>query len=321
MGIMQFLSSLPAILGLAGFVVYFFLSRNRSGDRITLDIVAKLRREAPELFPQGAERLDAAALTRLVENDANLRAKVSDQDFQLLRDTLRQQFVTSIVVYGLCGTIFLIGVGLYVYMSIRPIPVSVTSISAESTEAAAEGLPVDLDGLRVRWSATGDPEDIQVRLEEMAHQRRTSAKIVRSTEGEVTFAPEEYGQILTNRDHGGENRLRVAVQTAKSAYFSPDFAMRVGTTILAVHMEPLRIKIMGIIDNVAIQNYDFEARLVVWAAAPHQEATPITYGGNIPFGHNDFQLDPKLNYDWKTVKLVYFGPDDPRVVRTQLLGF
>ena len=41
--------------------------------------------------------------------------------------------------------------------------------------------------------------------------------------------------------------------------------MRVGTTILAVHIEPMRIKIMGVIDNVAIQNYDFEAKLLVWA--------------------------------------------------------
>ncbi len=97
--------------------------------------------------------------------------------------------------------------------------------------------------------------------------------------------------------------------------------MHVGTTILAVHIEPLRIKIMGVIDNTAIQNYSFEANLLIWAAASHQQPVPMTYGGTIPFGHNDFQLDRNLTYNWSTVKLVYFGPDDPRAVRTQLLGF
>ena len=71
----------------------------------------------------------------------------------------------------------------------------------------AEGLPVDLDGLRVRWSAAGDPEDIRVSLEEMDHQHRTPAKTVRSTEGQITFAPDEYREILNHRDHNGENRL------------------------------------------------------------------------------------------------------------------
>jgi hypothetical protein len=321
---MQFLSTLPAILGLAGFVVYFFLSRNRGGDQITLDIVAKLRRDVPGHLPPDAERFDPGMLARLIEGDAALRTKVSGQDFQLLRDALRQQFVTSITVYGLCAVVFLAGIALYVYTQLRPKPVSISSISAASVDPQAQGLPVDLDGLLVRWSAAGDPEDIKVSLEEMDHQRRTAAKTVRSTDGEITFAPEEIHDILTNRDHNGENKLRVTVQTSASSYFSSIFSIHVGTTILAVHIEPLRIKIMGVIDNEAIQNYTFDARLLVWATGPHQQSAPRTYpavGTTIPFGSNDFELDPDLTYDWSTVKLVYFGPDDPRTVRTQLLGF
>jgi hypothetical protein len=321
MGAMQFLSTLPAILGLAGFVVYFFLSRNRGGDQITLDIVAKLRRDIPDRLPAEAEKLNPATLERLIDGDAAIRSRVSDQDFQLLRDALRQQFITSIIVYGLCAMVFLSGIALYVYIQVRPKPVSISSISAASGNPLADGLAVDLDDLLVRWSAQGDPEDIRVSLEEMDHQHRTSTKIVRSTDGQITFAPGDYHEILNNRDHNGENNLRVAIQTSNSSYFSPTFSMHVGTIILAVHIEPLRIKIMGMIDNEAIQNYNFEAKFLIWAAAAHQQATPKIYGGNIPFGHNDFRLDADLTYDWSTAKLTYFGPDDPRIVRTQLLGF
>jgi hypothetical protein len=321
MGAIQFLSSLPALLGLTGFVVYFFLARNRTGDRITLDIVGKLRREAPERLPEGADKLDAAGLANLIEGDARIRAKVSEQDFQLLRDALRQQFVTSLTVYAACALIFLSGIAFFVYMSIRPVPVALSSISVESTDAAAQGVPVDLDGLRVRWSSLGDPEDVNVALEEMASHRRTTAKTVNSTEGEIVFSPDDYKAILSNRTHVGQNRMRVVIQTAKSTFMSPEFTMRVGTIILAARVEPLRIKIMGMIDNRAIDFYDFEAKLLVWATAAGQSPAPVTYGGQIKYGHNDFVLDANLKYDWSSVKLVYLGPDDRRIVRTELLGF
>jgi hypothetical protein len=288
MGAMQFLSTLPAILGLTGFVVYFFLARNRKGDRITLDIVGKLRREAPDRLAPGSEKLDAASLAKLIEGDATLRAKVSEQDFELLRDALRQQFITSLMVYGVCGLIFLAGIVFFVYMSVRPTPVSLSSISAESTEQVAQGLAVDLDSLWVHWSSQGDPEDVGVALEEMDTQRRTAAKTVRSTEGEVVFSAEDYAGILKNRAHGGQNRLRVVIQTAKEAFMSSEFAMRVGTTILAARVEPLRIKIMGMIDNRVIDFYDFEAKFLVWASASGQAPSPITYGGQIKYGQNDF---------------------------------
>ncbi|HKT71435.1 MAG TPA: hypothetical protein VJQ47_00980 [Steroidobacteraceae bacterium] len=35
----KFLSSLPALLGLTGFLVYYFLARHRGGDRITSEII------------------------------------------------------------------------------------------------------------------------------------------------------------------------------------------------------------------------------------------------------------------------------------------
>jgi hypothetical protein len=318
---MKFLSSLPALLGLTGFVVYYFLVRNRGGDKITVDIVAKLRQATPERLPAHPETLDPAALASLIEGDAQLRSEVSEQEFQLLRDALRQQFITSVIVYGLCVLVFLAGIGLYVYVSTRPTPVSVTSIAMESTDPAASGLTIDLDPLRVSWSAAGDPEDLAVSLEAMDSHRRTVAKSVRSTETQVVFSPADYRAILDTREHAATNRMRARLQTARSSFFSSEFPMHVGTTILAVHIDPLRIKIIGMIDDTAIPNYDFEAKLPLWARVPKKQPAPFTYGGIIHYGHNDFMLDPGLGYDWGSAKLLYLGPDDRRVVRTQLLGF
>jgi len=43
-----FLASLPAILALAGFVIYQIIGRNRHGDAITNKILDKIRQAAPE---------------------------------------------------------------------------------------------------------------------------------------------------------------------------------------------------------------------------------------------------------------------------------
>lgn len=321
MSVLEFIASLPALLAITGFVVYYILKRNRTGDRITLEIVGKLRREHPDRLPSGAEKLTPAALARLVQHDSALRAKVSEQDFTLLRDTLRHQFITLTLVYSLCAVVFLSGVGLYAYVSSRPQPLKISSISAASTDPAANGLPVDLDDRRIRWLAAGDPEDVAVSLEAMDTQQRTRAKTVRSSNSQVIFSPDDYRDLLANRSHGGENRLRVVIQSAKAIFVSPDFELHVGTTILAVRMDPLRIKITGMIDNSAIPFYDFDAKLLLWANAAGAAPSPLTIGGAITYGNSDFELDASLHYRWDTAKLMYFGPDDPRTVRTQLLNF
>jgi hypothetical protein len=321
MSALQFLASLPAVLGLAGFVIFYFLRRNQRGDEITREIVMKLRRGAPNRLPAQAESLTPATLTRLVENDATLRSQISDQDFQLLRDALRQQFVTSLTVYGLCGFVFLVGVALYTYVSIRPKPVSVSSISVQSADHATGGALVDLYPLRVVWNSNGDPEDLSVLLEDLDNHHRTSAKTVGSTEGVIVFDPDEYRRILNDRSHGGSNRLRAVAQSANATFMSTEAQVSVGTVILAALIEPTRLKIIGMIDNFAIPNYNFEAQLLVWVSHPGSAAQPVTYGGDIKYGYNDFHLDPTAKYDWSTRKLVYLGPDNPHTIRPEYLGF
>lgn len=321
MSAIQFLSTLPALLGLTGFVIYYFVIKNQGGDRVTLDIITKLRQSAPQHLPPNAEKIDVATLVKLIENDTTLRGKINDQDFKLLNSALSHQFITSIVVYIICAILFIVGAALYVYISIRPVPLALSSISVQSTNEKAQGLPVDLDDLKVQWASSGEPEDVSIALEDMASGHRTTSKSVRSTEGHVEFEPDEFKSILTSRQHNGKNRLRAVFQSSKASFVSPEFDMMVGVTILAVHIEPLRIKLMGMIDNIAVDNYSFEAKFLVWAKRVGKDATPITYGGQIEYGHNDVMLDATLTYDWSTTKLVYFGPDDQRVVRTELLGF
>lgn len=102
----KFLAGLPALLGLAGFVVYQLLGANKAGDEITSRILDKLRRQAPDSVPLD-KRLTPKQMVRLLETHQRLRAMVDDREFFLLEQALKQQFILNISVYfltvGFCG--------------------------------------------------------------------------------------------------------------------------------------------------------------------------------------------------------------------------
>jgi hypothetical protein len=101
-----FLSALPALLGLAGFVLYQVLGANRGGDEISRRIIEKIRNgEKGEVSPD--QRLTPKQVERLLEQRHRLRELVGEHDFRLLKQALTQQFTLTIFVYvlalGFCG--------------------------------------------------------------------------------------------------------------------------------------------------------------------------------------------------------------------------
>ena len=107
MGAYTFLSALPALLGLAGFVLYQLLGANRAGDEITRRIIDKLRSATEANGAPLDQRLTPKQLGRLLEQQQRLRKLVGQHDFVLLKQALSQQFVQTILVYvltlGFCG--------------------------------------------------------------------------------------------------------------------------------------------------------------------------------------------------------------------------
>ncbi len=108
-----FLAALPALLALAGFVLYQLLGANRSGDEVTRRIITKLRKTAPARIDKD-QRLTSQQVERILLADHELQKVVGDQDFQLLKQALHQQFVTSLTVYSLAVLFCSLSVFLFV---------------------------------------------------------------------------------------------------------------------------------------------------------------------------------------------------------------
>ena len=311
----SFLSALPAILGFVCFVVCQFLAKHAKGDAITKRLLEKVRREAPDLV-QKYEGLPTAKREHLIANDQQFRKHISEQDFQLLQQTLRNQFRISLVVYISTALLVVIGAALFTLAAIRPEPTRITDLSLVDTHEQARDYLVDLDTLKVTWHSRGQPSDVYVYIENLEDGQRSNEKKVESSQESVLFAPNEYLKVLKLRSKGSVNRVRVGVRNRTEAAMSVEFPLRVGIKISILGTEE-KIKVMARIDNQPIHFYDFEAKVVIPRKSGVAEF--LTLDG-FKYGANDRPISRPEDLEWNDIRLAYFGPDDSRIVRPEFLG-
>lgn len=315
MTVYEFFASLPAILAILGFVVFQFMKSHSKGDPATIKIVEKLRIDLPERFEEHSS-LNSQQLHSLLSEDNSLRAKVSEQDFLLLQQTLKQQHISTLVVYSLCAILFIVGVGLFTYQITKPEPLVIDNVNISSANPDAQGLPVDLDNLIVQWSAAGTTEDITAYIESIETRDRSRELRVRSDTGSVEFMRDDYSNLLINRQFPGWNRVRAVFQSGDNYFYSSEYKLHVGLTILAINFGE-KVKIGAMIDNSVVQRYNFEARIVAWNKS---EPDTISLGGTITNGQQDYPIEYSEQYDWGNAKIAYLGPDDTRLIRKKVVS-
>jgi hypothetical protein len=316
MNVNAFLSALPALLAIAGFVIYRLIDHQKQGRQITEQIIGKLRRDAPE-SANILEKLPPRQVAAKLRLDHELQKSVSQQDVELLSRVSQQEFIKSLSVYGLIALLFVVGVAAFVYTQTRPKPVSLSGWHLESTHPEARGLAVDLDELALTWKADGASEDLAILLENIQTGRRTGEFKAASAEQKLKFAADSYRDLLANRQNGSANRIRSIARGSAGVFVSEPFDLRVGIKILALPVEQdSALWMTALIDNDAIQDYRFDAKLVVW---PHVRSDgPVPFGGDMKNPKAVFAVTNFERIDWSTGKIVYFSPDDPRIVRTEI---
>lgn len=247
-----------------------------------------------------------------------MRRAVDEHDFQLLNRVSHQEFVKALVVYTLIGLLFTIGVIAFVYVHTRPDPLVISSWHLESATPDAKGLAVDTDDLVLTWKATGPREDIHVLLENVQTGAQSAELAVSSAEQRLIFRRDMYGTILKDQQLRGVNRIRAVARTSAGVQLSQEVDLRVGIRIVVIPVEEdSAFWLSAMIDNAAIQNYVYDAKVVVW---PKKAQAPLSFGDAMKNPKTVFPLVSFADIDFSTLKIAYFGPDDPRVVRTELMG-
>jgi hypothetical protein len=312
----SFLASLPALLGFCGFIVYQLLGSRAKGEPITQKIIEKLRREAPGTVSPD-KRLRPAQVERLLGGNQELQKLVGEQDFLLLQQALKQQFVITIVVYALAVSLCGLSAYLFVRQAQEGKALHIESLSMSDTDPAAGQHLVDLDPLQGQWHANGEAEDIQAYLENMQTGARSDVIAVPSAQGSVRFEPASYRPLLVERNHGGKNRLRLVLQARQAAFKSDVKDLEVGITVLTLLDGDARLTVAAMIDNSRIPFYDFRAKIVV--PGRKLATTPLSVGEQIAYQSPPLTVRRPAQYDWDDAKGVYFGPDDAALIRFQFL--
>ena len=314
---LSFLAVLPAALAVTGFVIYRFLGSQKESSRITSQIVEKLRADMPERSSQLAN-LPARQLSLELVRDHELRSMVGDKNFELLQLVLKQEHNRSLVVYGICASLFLVGMGAFIYVQTRPQPLVIDGWHLESVDSQAKGLAVDLDDLRLSWKATGPARDVSVVLENIQTRRRTEVMRVNSAEVSVVFQRGGLAPLLDERQFKRNNRVRAVMTLPTGDIVSSEFPLHVGMRVLALPDPGEKsLTIAALIDNRLVQGYAFEGKALTWRRNAPVE--PRTWGGSIT-GKQKFMISDFEDFDWASLKMVYMGFDDVRTVRCEPVG-
>jgi hypothetical protein len=311
-----FLASLPAFLGFCGFIVYRLLGSHAKGEPVTHRIIDKLRREAPGAVDPD-KRLAPAQVERLLQRRQDLQEVVGEQDFLLLQQALKQQFVVSLAVYALVILFCGLSAFLFVRQAQESKNLKVEGLSIADPDPRANHHLVDLDSLQALWHASGEQEDVLAYIENVQTKARSESVRVPSTQISVTFDRPSYRAILSGRGRGERNRIRFVLQARKAAFTSDVQDLEVGITVLTVLDSDARLTVAAMIDNSRVPFYDFEAKIVV---PPRSLSQPfLSIGPRIPYQFRAISVRRPGRYDWNAAKGAYFGPDDPALVRFEFL--
>lgn len=317
MSSIAFLASLPAILALVGFVVFHVLKSRRAADPILVRIVEKLNADAPASAMR-LEGLQARQIARLLERDQSLRQSVGEANIGLLRQVARQQHVQEIVVHCCIVVLFFLGLGGFLVVQLSPKVATMSGWSLRSTNPEANGLPVDTDTLELTWVAEGPAEDVTVCLENPQTGARSVDLRTRTSQQRIQFAREDYRNILLSRERAGSNRIRAVARTKNDAFYSAEFVLMVGIEIMILPVEDDKaVWVAALIDNSSINNYVFDGKGLVHRR--DGQFDPFSFGDTFKNPKTIFPVAAFDEMDWATAKFAYFGPDDSRIVRTQLM--
>ena len=258
-----FLTTLPAILGIVGYVIYVILRKSATEDPVIKSIIAKLQYEDPSLF-KSLNDLNPSQKDKLLRSDYRLREKITLGDRQILDKALSHQFYTNIFVYSLCGMLLITGILLH----LRPAPLAIDNITIQNTDAGNSEMIVDIDPITVTWTSTGADHEVFVVLENIETGKQSKRYRSQASDGKVVLALDiqsNFDKILSNRSPNGANRIRGIIYSGSKSFQSKSFDLRVGVKMICFAQKPNKLVFNSIIDQVIIESFHFAPRVALFA--------------------------------------------------------
>ncbi len=338
MTLLHFFQSLPAVLGVTVFFVFLWVGQSRRWGNNFQDIISRLRNN-PTLDVASYKKLSPLTALYVLSKDAEVKAEVNNQDYKLLKLLSVFQAALIVLVFVICAGMVLYSVSVFREDMFRPKPLVIEGIEFKAIEAQADGLLVDLDPIRVVWESRGEEMEVSVLLENIDTKSRTRRKITISSRRFVDFEPKDLRNILHNRNYKGKNRIRALLETSNDTFDSGIVSIFVGLQVKLVVQfllvqpgkDDRRInllnasingwtqKLLSSRPNGILEQYCLKGIFFSKQKSGAEMAQTVDSCKKM----SDIRGEVTLNWidriDWrKPYRFEYHGPDDPRLVRTQV---
>ena len=266
--------------------------------------------------------LSPRQVARLIATDQAFRQAVSDGDRRLLERVIEDAKWQRTVIGVLIALVFSVAVIAFLYMHqrVESRRLRISEIRVLDDELRAEGLLVDTDPLRISWNHDGEPTDIEVGVENPRDRLVSQFRRVRSSEGQIQFAPADYRPVLTNRYPNGRNPIRVVVRGPDESFLSSEFEVAVSITIKTFHRDRT-VYLSALIDDstTTLPHYFWRGDVVYRLRDTGQ--LKVIDGGEFQNPLAELILADYDRIDWEQFGVTYHGPDDRRLIRYRPMHF
>lgn len=283
----DFLTTLPAILGIVGFVIYLIIKKSASEDPIIKSILEKLKYEEPSFY-QNIEKLSDSEKIKVLKTDYQLREKISEVDRKILDKSLTNQFRTNIFVYSLCVVLLIFGIYLYS----KPKALNIDSIEIQNTGNDDSDMIVDIDPIKVTWTSTGKDSEVFIVLENIGTGKQSKRYRALASDGFIIFKSNDfhnYDKILDNRFPNESNRIRAIIYSNNESFKSKPFEVKVGVKIICYPEQPNILVFNAIIDQYIIENFHFAPKIALFK--------DTKFNGRKIFSSSQYQPKPHIKIE------------------------
>jgi hypothetical protein len=303
---LDFLSGLPAVLGIGGYFA-FYLARSRGNASPILKTIVEIIRHKGIALPGIDARLTAKQVFQLIQDKPELRRSLDTKDYALLESVMqRDERANLMAIVGLMLAL-LLSLAAYTYLQTgKPKIVSASLLSAP-TARTSNFTANTIDDLKVEWVHSGENVPFTIRIINSNAPEFRVTKQIMSAEHTLRVSAMEARILWPKPTLDTKNQVRIEFSNDDGFKAFGPFEVEFALDLL-YFLEGNKLTIASMDGQGTLVPHSFEARCVVWplrAVAGQANPRSVVVRTSVGKAYDAFPVD--MEPDPTSLKCVYIG--------------
>jgi hypothetical protein len=264
MNIYNFLTSLPAILGFTGFIIYIFWTKNRKSSPVLLNIIEIIKNKSKKLAKLD-ERMNSQQVYKIVKQNKNLQNLLNINDYKMLEKLSLREERTNYVAIATLLICFLSSIFIYFFITQDKTNIEILSVYSVY-DGEKQKIMTTLDDIVITWKHEGNSEPLDIIIKDNKDKALNPIK-VNTYDDKVKIKSDDIKTLWQNPQINDEYIIYILIQYKnKSKQFGP-YKILTGLTIL-YYCEQNKVKVASMTSNMNLVDQNFKAKFVAWSIKP-----------------------------------------------------